>query len=417
MIQSDRLKSTQQHHKEVPLPQLNGHAALRILHILPHFYWFGDTSVVGGSTNALFNLAKVQAKTHSVSILSYIPGTTSATKTGAGIRLLPLQGSGDPGTVRFGLHSVLRTAQWLRAHQNDYDLVHLHSGFLDYTLTALLRANAPQPMVYTLYCPIPLDWGRWNKPAYKPLMQRCVRQFPRVTMISHNVQRTLQAYMGGQVPTRVILPGVDVARFHPGPAPSELRARLGLEEDAFVVLFVGNQKPAKNLLTVLRAFAQLRQQFAQARLVITTELRSRIGDSYASTLSDEIDRLGIGEDIRQLGIVDDMPDLMRLCDVLVAPFLDTFGPSDYFMAALEALACGRPVIVSRVGGMPEVVTPDIGYLIDPHRPEELAAAMAELASDHTRCQDMGARGALMVHERFHPSHVAQAYDDLYQELL
>src|SRR5690606_22121278 len=108
--------------KEVPLPQLNAHAALRILHILPHFYWFGDTSVVGGSTNALFNLATVQAKTHSVSILSHIPGTTSATQTGAGIRLLPLQGSGDPGTVRFGIHSVLRSAQWLRAHQNNYDL-------------------------------------------------------------------------------------------------------------------------------------------------------------------------------------------------------------------------------------------------------------------------------------------------------
>ncbi len=66
---------------------------------------------------------------------------------------------------------------------------------------------------------------------------------------------------------------------------------------------------------------------------------------------------------------------MAAADVLVAPFLDTNGPSDYFQAALEAMAIGRPVIVSSVGGMPEVVDERVGLLVDPKDISGIATGM------------------------------------------
>ena len=80
---------------------------------------------------------------------------------------------------------------------------------------------------------------------------------------------------------------------------------------------------------------------------------------------------------------------------ILAPFLDTFGPSDYFMAVLEAMASGKAVVVSNVGGMPEVVSDEVGRLVNPHDVESIASGMRELLAD----RDLRACVREPTHER------------------
>jgi glycosyltransferase involved in cell wall biosynthesis len=110
-----------------------------------------------------------------------------------------------------------------------------------------------------------------------------------------------------------------------------------------------------------------------------------------------------------------MPGLMRASDVLVAPFKDSYGPSDYFMVVLEAMATGRPVVVSRVGGMPEVVDPAWGRLVDPHDSAAIAGSLLEYVLGEDLGREAGKAARRYCEATFDPSMVAAAYRSLYEE--
>ena len=111
-----------------------------------------------------------------------------------------------------------------------------------------------------------------------------------------------------------------------------------------------------------------------------------------------------------------MPELLRAADILVAPFLDSFGPSDYFMAVLEAMASGKPVIVSAVGGMPEGVHDDVGRLVDPFDTQELSEALIELAEAPQLRDEMGTRAREVCETRFSVETISDEFDSLYQRI-
>lgn len=391
---------------------------MRILHTIPQFPYFSDQSIVGGSANALFNLASEQTQQHEVTILGSMPGLHGQRRTGSGVNLVPLPVNDPPGTARFGLRSILQTVAWVAKHQAEYDLVHGHSGFVDYLLNSRLSQSfAHKPAMHSLYCPIASSGGRYHRLFYKLLLRRSANTLAALTAFSRNVQHSMNLYGIKQRPIHVTSPLVDLQRFHPGTGAPALRARLGLTPDDFVLLFVGNTKPAKNLTTVLQALAEVRARLPTAKLLITTELKHAATDAYQERLAAQLQRLELSSAVIQLGIIDNMPELMRSSDVLVAPFLDTFGPSDYFMAALEALACGKPVVVSPVGGMPEVVTAQVGCLVDPLESTALAAALLDLAHNPAKRQAMGENAAHLAATAFAPSQAVRQFDAIYRSIM
>ena len=195
-----------------------------------------------------------------------------------------------------------------------------------------------------------------------------------------------------------------------------MRRELGLADNDLVVLFVGNAKPQKNLVGALRAVHRLRKVFPQVKLVATTELKHSSSNTEMARVSAEISRLQLESCIIQKGIVKNMPALMRACDVLVAPFLDTFGPSDYFMAVLEAMACGKPVVVADVGGMSEVVSDEVGRLVNPRDDAFIASALAGFLGDRQLREWAGANARLLVEGDFQPARIVAAYRNIYQRI-
>jgi glycosyltransferase involved in cell wall biosynthesis len=323
-----------------------------------------------------------------------------------------------PSTVSFGLAFIRQTLFWVAKHRREFDLIHGHSGFLDYLLTSRLsQAISGKPGLHSLYCPVPTSHGRWNVPPYKRLLKIGANSLAALTAFSRNVQKSLNLYgiNGRHIP--VTCPPIDLERFYPGPGSSSLRSNLGLGVDDFVLLFVGNTKPAKNLTTILQALYQVRQSWPHVKLIVTTELKHASPDERIARLAEQIRELSLEPAIIQLGIVDNMPDLMRLSDAVIAPFVNTLGPSDYFMAALEGMACGKPVIVSPVGGMPEIVDAKVGFLVNPLAPTEIAAAIQNLALDRNKRLELGLNAASLAQKMFAPHQVAQQFDVIYRSIV
>jgi glycosyltransferase involved in cell wall biosynthesis len=125
-------------------------------------------------------------------------------------------------------------------------------------------------------------------------------------------------------------------------------------------------------------------------------------------------RLGLQEEVEFLGFVSDMPGFFSSVDVVVLPsLLEGLGVS-----VLEAMAAGKAVIASRVGGLPEVVIDGAtGFLVAPRDVEGLAHAIAKLAGDRLLLHDMGQNGKERLVKNFTMERMARQNEDYYYELL
>lgn len=151
---------------------------------------------------------------------------------------------------------------------------------------------------------------------------------------------------------------------------AEVRRILGIGPDAKIVLFVGRLERQKNVLFLLEAFAILGEKSPGASLVM-------IGTGSQQREVEERTRSYRLEDrVRLLGRKSpaEIACWMNAADVLVLPSVwEAFG-----IVGLEAMACGTPVVASRVGGMPDlIVDGETGYLVDPLNPKAFAEAAAQ----------------------------------------
>lgn len=392
---------------------------MRILHIIPQFPWFGGRTVVGGYAVCLLTLAVEQAaRGDEVTILSYLKGQKGPVSIEPNLRVVSLFEDAGTGTPAYGLRFYRAVGRWVRAHRAEFDTFHGHSGFADYIpVTAMAQRRSGARAVHTLYCPIPEHGGRWNLPIVRRVIRNSANRLGAMTAMSANVARSLTAFGIDPGNAQVTRPAVDLDRFNPALGPAhELRDRLGIGADEVAVLFVGNAKPQKNMSGLLDAVAAVRAEHPKVRLVVTTELKQSSTDERMRALGERIKRLGLEDSTIQLGIIEDMPELIRACDILAAPFLDSFGPSDYFMAVLEAMASGKPTVVSDVGGMSEVITPENGRLIDPKRAGSIADALRGLATDGSLRQRLGSGARRTMEQGFSPGLVLERFDRIYEKV-
>ena len=174
-------------------------------------------------------------------------------------------------------------------------------------------------------------------------------------------------------------------------ARRDLRAELGLAEDAPLLGMVCRLVEQKGVPYALEALRRVGGEFPGAHLVIA-------GDGEkAAELRRLAAALGVADRVHWLGWRQDALDLMAAFDVLLAPSLwEGFG-----LVLLEAMSRRLPVIASRVSAIPEVVRHgETGYLIEPRDVDALAKAIARLLRDRALCKHMGLLGAARLEERF-----------------
>lgn len=220
---------------------------------------------------------------------------------------------------------------------------------------------------------------------------------------------------------RVIPPGVDLNVFHPIDA-AEARAALGQPPGHRMILFVGRFDPIKGLDTLLEAMAIVVRRdprwLENSCLCIVggdkLDDRARV-DAEIARIGALRDRLGLQGVVSFLGpqAQDILPLYYSASQVLVVPSrYESFG-----LVALEAMACGTPVIASKVGGLVDLVRDGrTGYLVPDGDPEALAAKLLPLLDDPSLRATLGAHG-IATAEAYSWASVAGQIEDLYETVL
>jgi len=207
---------------------------------------------------------------------------------------------------------------------------------------------------------------------------------------------------------RVVPNGVDLKRFAPRPPSSALRASLGVPPSAPVALSIGRHVPEKGYRHLVDAAALVERARPGVHWVL-------VGDGeLRSELEARARRLGLESRVHFTGWRDDVADVLALSDVFVLP-----SQSEGFGRVLvEAMAMGRAIVATAVGGVPDVVLAGrTGLLVQPADPVALADAVRALLDDPARAARLGAAGRARAESSFSLGAHVHAVERVYDEVL
>jgi N-acetyl-alpha-D-glucosaminyl L-malate synthase BshA len=226
-----------------------------------------------------------------------------------------------------------------------------------------------------------------------------------VTSVSEFLRNKTISVFGTQRHIEVIRNFVDTSRFFPR-AEKDCNAHYAPQGEK-IVAHLSNFRPVKNVIGVVHMFARLRQRMPAKLLMIGDGPQTAEAFSLAKTL-------GVADDVRFLGNREDVDQILCAADAFLLPSnYEAFG-----LAALEAMACGVPVVASRVGGVPELISDgETGFLVGPDDYEEGADRLHQILSDPATAKRLRDNGLSSVREKFTAEAVVPLYEDFYRSVL
>ncbi|MEC4983803.1 MAG: glycosyltransferase [Oscillatoria sp. PMC 1068.18] len=214
--------------------------------------------------------------------------------------------------------------------------------------------------------------------------------------------------------------GTDVENFYAMPK-TEAKTKLGFDPNQQIVLYVGQFAAHKGIDTLVRAFAQCRENNSKlarnCRLVLVGGGRANDSeDSERQKIAQLVRELGLENSTQFAGRVghDLLPFYYTAADVCVIPsYYEPYG-----LVAIEAMACGTPVVASAIGGLKfTVMESETGLLVPPQDTEAFASAIARILTDHVWARTLRRQASVRVQENFSWASVAIKLSDLYRRLL
>ena len=293
---------------------------------------------------------------------------------------------------------VARILEHFRPH-----VVHTHSYVLRYALAYMLIRRIPA-MVHTVHnlAEREVDWpGR--------LIHRVAfRQGVIPVAIAEEVANSLRRLYG--IDGFPLIPnGIPVADFHgPSVDRAEWRRREGFTARDVLFICVAGLRVQKNHALLLDSFA--RGPASDPRAHLLSVGRGELGPD----IEKQAKALGLGERVHLLGLRSDVPEILNAADVFTLSSDWEGNP----LSVMEAMAAGKPVICTAVGGVPELVEDGrCGLLVPPRDAEALARAMSYTLENPKARTSMGNAAARRAVEHFDLKVMTEAYEDLYEAAL
>lgn len=244
-----------------------------------------------------------------------------------------------------------------------------------------------------------------SDPAYRPIVEYALSRADGITAVSEFLRDETRRVIHDALRIAAIPNFVDTAVFHPEPQGS-MRSCLAREDEAILV-HASNFRPVKRVEDVVKIYAGVRTRM-NARLVM-------VGDGpERSTALQTAEELGVADGVLFLGAVTDVAAVMGAADAFLLPSAgESFG-----LAALEAMACGVPVVGARAGGLPEVVRDGIDGILEPVGDTgAMSSRLVALLEDKTALARARAEVVRRAREDFATERIVPMYEDVYAAAL
>jgi D-inositol-3-phosphate glycosyltransferase len=344
----------------------------------------------------------------------------------AGVRVRHIDcGHGNLTKEQLPAHIAGLSKEFLRILKTDnYDVIHSH-----YWISGKVAMQAAKelgiPLVHTMHTMarvknLNLAEGETPEPMIRVQGETQVVAAADALIANTDAEGASLVSLYDACPdiVHVVSPGVDLYTFTAGNGRSAARAEVGLPQEALVVSFVGRIQPHKGPEVLIRATSELVKHTPLLRHKLIVNVIG--GASGANT--EEVDRLkelstwlGIDDVVRFAPPVSraDLPQWYRAADLVVVPsYSESFG-----LVALEAQACGTPVVATAVGGLRTAVADGIsGVLVDGHDPKAWSSVIARLLQEPQR-RVLLSMGAIEHASHFGWDATARGTLDIYDQVI
>ena len=311
------------------------------------------------------------------------------------------------------LVATVRLARLIRRERPD--ILHTHTakaGTVGRVAALLAGRRAPRIVVHTFHGHVLRGYfGPLRSRFFRLLERRLAAHTTALVAVSPQVRDDLVAL--GIAPRErfvVIRLGIELDERVAGAANGRLESRryLGIAPGRFAVGWIGRMTAVKRTDDVLVAFKRLRDDGVDAVLCMVGDGPDR------AQLEQRAHELGVVRNTLFLGYQEDVAQFYAAFDALVLPSSNEGTP----VSAIEALAAGRPVVATRVGGVPDVVEEgQDGFLVEPGDTDDLAKRLGQLARDPELRKRMGRAGRDRVLPRYAVERLVDDVDRLYRSLL
>jgi len=290
-------------------------------------------------------------------------------------------------------------------HEN-LDLLHVHYAIphatTAYLAREMLKQERPLKVITTLHGTDITLVGQES--SFYAITKFSIEQSDGVTAVSSYLRdETYRAFGCGTCDVRMVPNFVNLQEYRPG--EPGCRGKVAPEGNK-VISHVSNFREVKRVKDVIRVFARIRRAMP-ATLVMIGDGPERVD------AENEARDLAVNDDVRFLGRLDSVASLLQASDLFILPSqTESFG-----LAALEAMACGAPVVASRAGGLPEVIDDGVNGILEPvGSVEAMGRRAVELLRDQERYDAMRS-AAIAKAEQFSANNIVPMYESFYQEVL
>ena len=291
------------------------------------------------------------------------------------------------GALTHGMMDTLSTLP-----KNYYKILHSHywiSGQLGW----MVSEQTQIPLVHTMHTMakvknLNLAEGESAEPLTRAIGEEQIVKNAAALIANTDAEAASLVSLYGACPDNVfvVTPGVDLKRFTPGTGKAAARAKLNIAPDAQLLTFVGRIQPHKGPEVLVRTVAEMVSHSPHLRAKLALVIiggASGSGSSEPDRLKSLAKFLGVEDIVHFMPPVsrDVLPDWYRAADLVCVPsYSESFG-----LVALEAQACGTPVVATAVGGLRTAVADGIsGSLVDGHDPRAWSAVISRLLADPAR---------------------------------
>ncbi|MYF98811.1 glycosyltransferase family 4 protein [Candidatus Poribacteria bacterium] len=385
-------------------------------------------SGIGGGQRSLLLLLKVLDKdrwTPYVGCLGESPFASEVRKTGAYVvpLSLPEAHNKTDKVKRFSIQDLLNDFRQLSVigqlhkvvKQHDISLIHANSLSVALLGGAVAKWNR-----------IPIIMHKRYATSYGILDKICEKLLHRVILVS---EATRWDFAPEKKQT-LIYNGVDLDAFQATPAEVDnLRTELFSADDKsvhgregskspIVVGVVTRITPEKGIHFLVKAMAELKESdlndSVDVKLLIVGGPYFQKDHEYMASLKQETADLGVADSVIFTGFLSDTRVVTSLLDIVLVP---SIIPEACPRTIIEAMAVGKPVIATPLGGSKELVTPETGILVQPENAEEIASAITELATNQERLCEMGKAARQRAEQLFSCEKNTTLTEAVYKELL